>query len=95
MKDRVDARAGAGDRSRFANVSGNALDPQFDESGVRSPAQDTHFVAARDELLDDVQPEKSAAAGDQYVAHWRSAHAASCSRLIFVLCRTSTGSDLR
>src|SRR5262249_39070825 len=91
--DRVDSGAAAVDGLCIPHVADDALDVQFGQPRVYSPAQDADFSSARHELLDDVEAEKPAAAGDERATHCPSAHSASCSRLIFVLWRTSTGSE--
>src|SRR5256712_12549874 len=60
--------------------------------GIGPAPQDSHPVAARQQLHHDVPAEKAAAAGDQRVHRTCSpAHRASFSLAIFTLWRTSTG----
>ena len=65
MKDGLDPFAGCRDGRLILKVAGERLDSECIQLGVSLPAEDSNLIAARDKLLDDVSPEKSASAGDK------------------------------
>jgi hypothetical protein len=64
MDDRVDACASGDDGVAARNIPADHVDANRRELRIVAAAEAANAIAARDELLDDISSEKSAAAGD-------------------------------
>src|SRR5439155_2417672 len=106
VKDGVHPETRALDGRSILKVSAERLHASGFPIGIAPAPQDSHAVAARQQLLHDVPAEKAPTAGDQCLhpcspspspspsrgeGFCRDAHAASLSLEIFTLWRTSTG----